>query len=387
MTIRIIMLGWELPPRINGGLGVACAGLRRALWQTGGVEVCFVVPRLFGGESRAEGHLAELLPSCRSPVYGASCHADAFAFAEATARLDGDADLIHAHDWLTIPAALALRARLCKPLVLHIHSTEYDRAGPLADESIVAIERAGMDAAMRIVAVSEATRRHIVRRYRQDPDKVTVVYNGVDLPPAMPRKVAQPIVSFIGRVTYQKGPLCFVEAAWHMLRSVPDLRFVLAGDGDMLDSARDLARTLGLESRMTFPGFLDRSEVEALLARSTVFVMPSVAEPFGLIALEAMAAGTPVVLSRDAGVAEIVAAATRVDPGNAASVAAAALALIHNPGLARAQAVEAQREARALGWSVPAGLLLDIYRACLDEESRGGSPCSSGKVFAAAPMA
>lgn len=357
------MLGWELPPKINGGLGMACAGLRRALWQSGETEVCFVLPRVFGGESQEEGRLIALLPNCRTSAYGASCHDDANAFGSAVEGLSGNIDLIHAHDWLTIPAALALRERLRKPLVLHIHSTEYDRSGALPDDSIVAIERAGMDAATCIIAVSESTRRQLIRRYKQAPEKVVTIYNGVDLPAFAPRSLMQPpLVTFIGRITYQKGPLCFVEAAYHMLRFTPELQFVMAGEGDMLDSARDLARSLGLERHISFPGFLDRDGIAALLAKTDVFVMPSVAEPFGIVALEAMAAGVPVVLSRNAGVAEVVSAVVKVDADDATSIARAVLDLIRCPDSTRAMVADAQQEVRALNWSASVARLLDVYR-------------------------
>jgi glycosyltransferase involved in cell wall biosynthesis len=366
MKTQILMLGWELPPKINGGLGTACAGLRRALWQRDETDVCFVLPKLFGGESREEGRLIALLPGYQPPAYGASYYDGALALAAAVGGVDVNVDLIHAHDWLTVPAAVVLRERLGKPMLLHIHSTEYDRSGPLAADNIVAIERAGMNAATCIVAVSESTRQQIIQRYQQPPDKVITIRNGVDLLPVAQRLPAKPpLVSFIGRVTYQKGPLCFVEAAYHMLRSEPDLRFVMAGEGDLLDSARDLAHSLGLERQMAFPGFLDRNGVAALLAESSAFVMPSVAEPFGIVALEAMAAEVPVVISRKAGVTEVVRAVVKVDPDDAVGVASAVLDLIRSPGRAKILAAAAQREVRALDWSAPAARLLDVYRATL----------------------
>ena len=250
------------------------------------------------------------------------------------------------------------------PLVVHVHSVELDRAGNARNGNIVAIERFGMHMADRIIAVSEYTRRVLVREYRIEPDKIEVVHNGVEKTgnAAMPTQRDAFRVSFIGRITHQKGPAYFLHAARKILDTYDDVRFVMAGTGDLLPVAKALANKLGISNSIDFPGFLDPPGVKALLAASSVYVMPSVSEPFGIGALEAAQQGVPVVLSRNSGVAEVMRDAICVDPTDTDAIAEAVIRIRSNPVLAKTTAHAAQAAAAELEWATAARKIKTIYR-------------------------
>lgn len=392
--MKILMLGWELPPHISGGLGTACHGLLQGLAANGQVRTRFVLPQLGGGEDHT---LAQLLAPPRAPAPSAGARPAAGSylntlgpvvqeFAAAMAHTDlGTFDVLHGHDWLTIPAALAIRRQATVPFVLHVHSTEYDRSCATPSAEILAIERAGMDAADVIVAVSQATRRQIVERFGQAAGKVHVVYNGIALPAdADPRAAApaRPTVCFLGRMTSQKGPLLFIEAARRILQRRPDTQFIMVGDGDLMPAVRRRRAELGLESSVALTGFLGREDIAAVLARSSVLLMPSLAEPFGLVALEAIAAGVPLVLSHHAGVAEVISSALKVDPLNVPAMADAVLALLDDPARGMALAATALTEAKALNWTRAAGHLTGLYQTLLP--APGGMRLAAPATFAEA---
>lgn len=375
----ILMLGWELPPSISGGLGVACDGLLRGLCDAGGLDIDFMLPaprvepeaypasvRIIG---LPEGNRWQESPTVARNSYAAyreKATRYSLAALRAVADID-DFDLIHAHDWLTFEASLAIKRATGKPLVAHIHSTEHDRAGHRgANPAIAELERLGMQAADRIIAVSRYTQACLVRDYGQPLAKIDVVYNGRHRTVARPH-APQPegCVSFIGRVTQQKGPDVFVETAQLIHERMPNVRFVMAGDGNLLPQMRSLVRALGLSEVFEFLGFIDREGVKRLLDRSRVLVMPSLSEPFGLVGLEAIEAGVPVVLSRNCGLAERIPSATSVDPEDVDSIAEATLALLNDPDLARRNAESALREAAELGWDRSAAALREVYERAL----------------------
>lgn len=377
----VLMLGWELPPAISGGLGVACDGLLRGLGQTEGVAVDFVLPapppglddypesvRIIGLGECADDAKEPRLPQGSYTAYRAKATGYARAALRNLDQFDGF-DLIHAHDWLTFEAALAIKRATGKPLVVHIHSTEHDRAGHLGvTPAIAELEHLGMQMADRIIAVSHYTKHCLIRDYAQPAAKIDVVYNGHHR--LASRAHAPPpdgSIAFIGRITQQKGPEAFVEAAVLIHERMPDARFVMAGDGNMLAQMRSLVRALGLSDAFSFPGFVDRNEVKRLLAHSRVLVMPSLSEPFGLAALEAIEAGVPVVLSRNCGLAERIPSARCVDPEDIESIAEATCMLLDDPALARACAEAALREAAELGWDKSTAALLDVYAAVLGQ--------------------
>jgi glycosyltransferase involved in cell wall biosynthesis len=316
-----------------------------------------------------------LAPASAAPAGAYTALADQVAqFAHDAAALadagGADFDVIHAHDWMTFPAALALRAATGTPFVAHVHSTAFDR-NETPDPHVLAIETAGLTGAHRVIAVSHYTKALLVQRFALDPAAIAVVHNGWShVRQAAPIGTAPraPLVTFLGRVTYQKGPHAFLHAARRILEAVPHARFVLAGDGDLLASCRRLAAALGIGHRVAFPGFLGRAASADLLAASAAFVMPSLSEPFGIVALEAAAQGAPLVLSARAGVNEVVSAALRVDPADDAAIAAAVCRLLCDRPLAARLADRARIEATAMRWDDAARRIAALYETTVRRE-------------------
>jgi glycosyltransferase involved in cell wall biosynthesis len=306
--------------------------------------------------------------------YGPQLGLEVERYADVVAALAADEpfDVIHAHDWMTIPAALAVKARTGRPLVLHVHSCEWDRS-PEPDPAILSIEQAGLDGADSVMCVSRFTRDLLLERYRIEPERLGVLHNAVHRPsrparPARPRIRAQtddPLVLFLGRMTHQKGPGYFLEAAARVLDAEPSVRFVMAGAGDLLGETIEQAAELGIARRVRFTGGLRGPEVDELYARADVYVMPSVSEPFGLTTLEALCLETPVVLSRQSGVAEVLPRSIQVDYWDTEGMADRILALLHRPELAR-QVVEQGREDMAsLTWNNRGAALRDHFAGLL----------------------
>lgn len=381
--MRVLMFGWELPPHISGGLGMACAGLLRGMASIDALEVTFVVPAVHGGEGLDHVELLGLEhPSRPAPAppppgkagsYSLGIMREVRAYAEKAARLLGDGaafDIIHAHDWLTFDAAIALKQCSGKQLVVHVHSTEFDRAGANCDRGILAIERRGMDSADKIIAVSNYTKDILIDQYRQDPAKIEVVGNAVEISglgraPTV-KDNGEQVVTFLGRITRQKGPEYFVDAAYEISQRADHVRFVMAGDGDLLPLMKSLVKSMGLTQRFTFPGFLDAEGVATVLARSDVFIMPSVSEPFGIAALEAINAGVPVLLSRDCGLADLLSNVIKVDPADAGHIAEASLRLLRDRPYARQLALAARSELEQFSWTASAQRLYGVYRRMLE---------------------
>lgn len=423
--MRILMFGWEFPPHISGGLGTACYGLTKGLTQVGGNEVIFVVPCARGNEpaghmeligadhirmaitEKDESHpeftgtligvSADIIPYTspedfwkrKSGVYGEHAHfvgthpdgtihlsgkygpglldeVRNYALIAAEIAKEHEFDVIHAHDWLTFPAGLAASEYSGKPLVLHVHATEFDRTGGQVNTAIYSIEREGMEKADKVIAVSNLTRKTIIEKYGIAPHKVTTVYNAVEPLPEYKKTGYHKIpgektVTFLGRITLQKGPEYFVEAALMVLKRVPYARFVMAGSGDMLDRIIEQAARLGIAGRFHFTGFLEGEEVYQLLDVTDVFVMPSVSEPFGIAPLEAMLAGVPVIISKQSGVAEIVSYACKIDFWDTLALADAIYGLIKYNDLAGMLAKHGAIEAASLQWKHSAGIISGIY--------------------------
>jgi glycosyltransferase involved in cell wall biosynthesis len=273
-------------------------------------------------------------------------------------------DVIHAHDWTTFRAGLALRAATGKPLVAHVHITEFDKSGgEHADPAVYALEREGIAGADRVIAVSRRIAATCRERYGADPARVRVVYNAVDAasdaPPTPP--LPRPLVLFLGRITLQKGPEYFLEAARRVLDVQPDAHFVMAGTGDLLPRMIERAAELGISSRVSFPGFVDRERAAALYAAADVFVMPSVSEPFGIVPLEAMDRGVPVIVSRQSGVSELIANALKCDPWEVERMAEGIASALRYPSLARALSENGRAEVAELRWSGAARRVEAVY--------------------------
>jgi glycogen(starch) synthase len=275
-------------------------------------------------------------------------------------------DIIHAHDWMTFPAAMAIAEFSGRPIIAHIHATEFDRSGEWGNPHVYNIERRGMHAAARVIAVSERTKQIVVERYDIPAWKVAVVHNGIDFEPRLvsrPRKPhGEKVVLFLGRITRQKGPEYFIRAAARVAERVKNVRFVVAGSGDQLPYVIRLAEELGIRDQVEFKGFLQGAEVDRAYETADVYAMPSVSEPFGLTALEAARHGVPVILSKDSGVAEVLKRGTlKVDFWDVEMMAKMIVAVLHYPGLADTLRREGLYEIEGLTWEAAARKCIRLY--------------------------
>jgi glycosyltransferase involved in cell wall biosynthesis len=397
------MLGWEFPPFFAGGVGVVCGAMTRALARRG-TEVTYLMPHAPGWEGEpgirivsldepAPGVEVVALPSVlvsyattpgtrtisvpgeprvaadASPLYGPNLLEEVERFAESAASFVRERelsfDLIHAHDWTTFRAGLALKALTGRPLLVHVHITEFDKSGgEHADSRVWALEHEGMTGADGVIAVSRRIAERCITSYGVDPSRLRVVYNAIDPDrrEVVPVPLSDRIVLFLGRVTLQKGPDYFVEAARRVLEKEPDVTFVMAGQGDMLPRMIERAAELGLGRRMLFPGFVDRDRAAALYESADVFVMPSVSEPFGIVPLEAMDRGVPVIVSRQSGVGELLSHVLKVDFWDVDDLAAKIVYALRYPCLARELREHGRQEVGRLSWDHVAERLEQIYQ-------------------------
>ncbi|MDO5483297.1 MAG: glycosyltransferase family 4 protein [Desulfovibrionaceae bacterium] len=282
--------------------------------------------------------------------------------------MDETFDVIHAHDWMTYPAGMLAKALTGKPLVVHIHATEYDRSGENVNTIVAGIERAGLLAADKVVAVSRLTRKVVIERYGVPPEKVVVVYNAVarheverhyEIPPRIRHEKR---VLFLGRVTFQKGPEYFMEAARLVLEKIPNARFFMAGSGDMLPQLIRRAGQLRIGNRFHFAGFLRGEQVDRMFALSDLYVMPSVSEPFGITPLEAMLYDVPVLLSRQSGVSEVLEHALKADFWDTRDMADKICAVLRYPRLAQELVRNCREEMKSIRWENAADELMIVYR-------------------------
>ena len=435
--MRVLMFGWEFPPHIAGGLGTACYGMTRGLARNGvevifvmprafgdedqsfvrvvnasDVETQFAAEE--GGDEEFwkklsfiqidsnmipyvspeefETYREACVKSGRkvwkttdmwkqrytfSGKYGANLMEEVARYAMVAAQvardLEGQFDVIHAHDWLTYFAGIAAKRISGKPLVVHMHATEFDRSGENINTQTYGIERAGMEAADRVIAVSNLTRNIIITRYGVPPEKVVTVHNAVrfaETESAAPeRGVKDKIVTFLGRITYQKGPDYFVEAAAKVLKRVPNVRFVMAGSGDMMNHVIRRVARLGIADRFHFTGFLRGEDVHRMFQLSDVYVMPSASEPFGISPLEAMRSNVPVIISRQSGVAEVLDYAIKVDYWDVDALSDAIYGLVTYPALAKMFAEKGLHEVTGLKWDNAAAKIRDVYQSAIDEKA------------------
>ncbi|MEM9165959.1 MAG: glycosyltransferase [Planctomycetota bacterium] len=455
--MRILMLGWEFPPFIAGGLGTACHGLTSGLDRLS-QDVLFVLPKAAGGWA---GGRVRVIGSDTAPVRGATdapepdpltvvegtidgFHRTRFVgvpagfsspyaafesegvpaaapvpdvpapapITEKEAEALGEAgvpaipvpadpvsreqhysgdmtrdcevyanmlvqlarsepfDVIHAHDWMTYPAGLAVSRACSKPMVAHIHSTEFDRSGEHVNQRIYDIERRGMHAAVRVVAVSRLTKSICVEKYGIDPGKIDVVYNGVareDQQPAPGARIdsTDKIVLFLGRITMQKGPEYFVRAARRVLDRYENVKFVVAGSGDMALGMIEEAAGLGIGHKVLFTGFLRGKDVDRVFQMADCYVMPSVSEPFGIAPLEAMRNDVPVIISKQSGVSEVLTHVLKVDFWDIDEMANKIIAVLRHPPLSQTLRQHGPMELRGLTWDGAAQRVVQIYEDVL----------------------
>ncbi len=277
-----------------------------------------------------------------------------------------EVDVIHAHDWMTFPAAFEAHRATGAPVFLHVHATEYDRSGDSLDNDVFRIEREGFRRATHIFAVSRYTAGVIERLYGVPRRKISVIYNAPDDDEkdviASPDEPREPQVVFLGRLTFQKGPDHFLEAAALVARVHPEARFLFCGTGDMMDKLRQQAHRLGIENRVHFAGFVDPNRVDEILGRSRVLVMPSVSEPFGLVALEAIRCGIPVIISKQSGVREVLPRALQVDFWDHEKLADQMAAALRLRDLSRQLVSEGMDLIQQLSWEKSALKVLESYR-------------------------
>lgn len=428
--MKVLMFGWEFPPHIAGGLGTACYGLTKGL-ALNDVDVTFVMPHAVGDEDQTytkiinasdvemdtrysayfqdrhrtsfiqvnsrlvpyvglddyfnvvnqieSGVYEQTLSSNKrkynfSIGYGKNLMEEVNRYAEIAAEIAQNEafDIIHAHDWLTYRAGMAAKRVSGKPLVVHIHATEYDRSGENNRNDIVYnMEREGMMAADAVCAVSDLTRNIVIEKYGIPAHKVYTLHNAVvptDKKVVREKSVKEKIVTFLGRVTFQKGPDYFVETAKKVLERDPNVRFVLAGDGDMMQHVITRVAELGISDRFHFTGFLRGTDIDKMFGMSDVYVMPSISEPFGISPLEAMRAGVPVVISKQSGVAEVLKYAIKVDFWDIDATADAIYGLLHYPALSKLFAEQGEDEVNNLKWEHVAKKLKTIYEKTLRYE-------------------
>ncbi len=381
------MVGWEFPPNHTGGLGVHSYEIVRELTRLGH-RVTFLSP--FSGPFTAvEGttfrHPGEHRPHART-VYPTAYWSGASADSPFADSIDGynawvaqladlgSVDVVHVHDWFGTVGAHDLASRLGRPLVMTVHSTEYDRSLGHPWDHILGREQAGIDAATLVIAVSRHLRQQLIDRYHARPERVRVIYNAVRPSTRLERiDPSKRIVLYVGRLAVMKGVDTFLRAAARAAPVVPDALFVIAGEGPEYPKLVQLAAHLGIGDRAMFLGKVSDEERELLLAGSSVFVLPSVVEPFGIAALEAMAAGVPTILSRTSGVAEISRSTFRVDFWDVDEFASRIVELLEYPTLNRAMGDEGRWEALREGWPERARETVGVYREAI-RLAAGSSP-------------
>jgi len=307
-----------------------------------------------------------------SGTYGPNLLQEVYYYAQ-VARIiaqENDFDIIHAHDWLTNAAGIAAKEVSGKPLVIHVHATEFDRGGfDQTDSRVYTLEKAGMEAADKIITVSNLTKNTVINQYGINPQKVQTVYNAVEPQEAektvFTKNIKEKIVTFLGRITYQKGPAYFINAAHKVLQKNDKVRFVMAGNGDMYEQMIRYAAELGITDKFYFTDFLKGEEVTKMFSISDVYVMPSVSEPFGISPLEAMRSNVPVIISKQSGVAEVLKNAVKIDYWDEDALADAIYGIVNYNGLSEMFIQQSKKEVDAMKWDKPAQEVKTIYETIL----------------------
>lgn len=412
--MKVLMLGWELPPFHSGGLGIACMGLTKGLAKKE-VNIEFVLPKVYGGyypwmhvhdaseQVLNDGFSDKCLGLAKlnkcSLVNGyqqidyeteekGMCHLcfkelDRSPFGHVNLYIRGvkalaekiDFDLVHAHDWMTFQAGLAAKLVAKSrgkevPLLLQVHATEIDRHD---GQAIYNVEKLGFQNADNIVAVSHLTRNTVINQYGISPKKVSVVHNGIDdrevfIHPINPIKKRYKVVLFMGRVTYQKGPDYFVKVAKKVIKSYPNVKFMMCGSGDMQTRMIEMGAREGLTGKLLFNNWVTDADIDVAYQLADVFVMPSVSEPFGIVPLEAIQNGTPVVVSKTSGIAEVIKNCAKVDFWDIDMMAAEILNLLKDKKYANELVSRAKEEVKGLTWDRSATEMFKLYKKIVKEK-------------------
>ena len=405
--MHVLMFGWEFPPMNNGGLGVACQGIVEGL-ISGGHHVNMVLPKVIPELQALNNDVFKLLASHESGgvvktmeipstmyspyatmesykqfsefikrengvevqnLYGDNLIEEVYRYASQAAvhAETTPHDVIHSHDWLTAEAGIQAKKISDKPYVMHVHATEFDRSGDNVNQAVYDLERRGMEAADRVIAVSEFTKAMLVKHYGIKAHKIDVVHNAVKPNFSTYHKThhlnkADKIVLFLGRMTMQKGPDYFLKMAKKVLEHEKKVKFVMAGNGDMMQQVIEMATNLGIDRNVLFSGFLKGDEVHRAYAAADLYVMPSVSEPFGIAPLEAIQNGAPCIISKQSGVSEVIKNALRVDFWDTDEMANQVLSVLRYPALHNTLKEKSADELSKMSWHEQAKNIADTYK-------------------------
>ena len=410
------MFGWEFPPHILGGLGTASYGLTKGMAADPNMDITFVIPKPWGDEPKdfvkiiganctpvayrdvnwdyVQGRIGNVMDpqlyyDLRDHIYSDFNYMNTndlgciefsgrypdnlleeinnYSIVAGVIARTVPCDVIHSHDWLTYPAGIHAKQVTGKPLVIHVHATDFDRSRGNVNPTVFNIERDGMMHADHICTVSNLTRRTVIEKYGISAEKVTTVHNAVEplseeyLNLEVPPK-HEKIVTFLGRITMQKGPEYFVEAAAQVLHKVPNVQFVMAGSGDMMEKMIRLAARRDISDHFHFPGFLRGKEVYRMLKASDCYIMPSVSEPFGISPLEAMQIGVPSIISKQSGCAEILNNVVKVDYWDTNAIADAIYSIIKYPAMYKQLREHGLDEVNQITWDKAGAKVINIYK-------------------------
>jgi len=394
--LKVLMFGWEFPPYKSGGLGTACYGLTKGLARNG-CDVTFVMPvtpegakarfvKLIGASNIAknvkikkiESPLTAYMTSAsyeetyhisstkRKQVYGKDLFEEVQRYSIIAKHIAKEEhDIIHAHDWMTYQAGINAKKISKKPLIVHLHATEFDRTGGHPDGRISHIEYVGLKEADKIITNSEFTKQNIIKHYKIPANKIEVVHWGiddVDVPRFDTPLKKDKIVLFLGRVTLQKGPDYFIEVAKKVLQYEPETKFVIVGDGDMLPRIINRAAELGITDKVIFTGALTGDDVHKAFKTADLYVMPSVSEPFGLVALESLKNGTPILISKQSGVAEVLRHALKVDFWDLDEMTNKIVSVLRHKALQEELTEKGMKEVQKFNLDEPARKIIHTYR-------------------------
>lgn len=403
--MKVLMFGWEFPPHNSGGLGVACYGLARALANKN-IEITFVLPKRLDIKAdfvklvfadipnlNTRGVNSLLYPYVTSSsylkrlgsaslnMYGATLLEEVARYAKLAAEIakKEQFDVIHAHDWLSIGAGVEAKKVSGKPLIVHFHATEYDRSGGNnVNSDVYEIEKEGIENADKVVAVSAFTKELLSSKYGADEGKIEVVYNGVELPAPEHmqeevnnlmelKKAGYKMVLYLGRITLQKGPDYFVKMAKRVLEFYPKVMFVVVGNGDMERQMIEETAYLGISDKFIFTGWLrkDKDDVTKIFRAADLLVMPSVSEPFGIVPLECLLSGTPVLVSKQSGVSEVLSHALKTDFWDVDDMTDKVLAVLNHGSLHDTLRDNGQVEAKRCTWGRAADRIVEIYQGLI----------------------
>ncbi|MGM5484369.1 MAG: glycosyltransferase family 4 protein [Nanobdellota archaeon] len=406
--MKVLMFGWEFPPYNSGGLGTACKGLTKGL-KNNDVKVKFVLPKAPKGANSENAEILSANDICEETdeietkriktllmpyisyadydtrkdqytemkhkyddnedeeeVYGKDLYEEVHRYAAKGGIIakHTDFDVIHSHDWMTYKAGMEAKKKSGKPFVAHVHATEFDRTAGNPNQAIYNIEREGMHSADNVITVSNFTKDTIVNHYGVPPQKVNVVHNAVEFTNYKEKKISKEdkMILFLGRLTIQKGPEHFLHAARKAAEYDPDIKFMVAGGGDMENRMVELAAELGISNRVLFSGFLRGDDIDRAYQMAKAYVMPSISEPFGITPLESMRNGTPAIVSKQSGVSEVIKHSLKVDFWDIDRMADMMHAVANYKGLHKELSGNCTREAHTFSWDVPAEKCINVYR-------------------------